>query len=176
MCTFWISPIPRPSSEQSYMYIDSKQREMNKCLFWVFRPTRKFSLTWRRHHYRWGAANFDLRSALSSEQWGFWSVLHLLWHGDPIIKVISEDPAAVIWPKYCRYGAKHYIIINQSIRGPVTLTPVVERLAGELPLPVFTTSVYRGWDLNTQTSACGENALTNCASAAVLMIVRDLFM
>ena len=29
--------------------------------------------------------------------------------------------AAVIWPKYCRYGVKHYII-NQSINQIKTLT------------------------------------------------------
>ena len=57
----------------------------------------------------------------------------------------------------------------------MTLTPIVERLAVELSLPVFTTSIYRGRGSNTQTSACGENALTHCATAAVLMIVRDHF-
>ena len=45
-------------------------------------PLENFSVTWRRHHCRWRAANFDLCSALMAiEQWGFFSVLHLLWHG-----------------------------------------------------------------------------------------------
>ena len=52
------------------------------CLFGVIVPLENFSLIWRRHHYRWRAANFDLCSALVTiEQWGFLSVTHLLWHG-----------------------------------------------------------------------------------------------
>ena len=59
----------------------------------VFVPLENFSLMWRRHHYRWRAAHFDLYSALMAiEQWGFFSVPHLLWHGHPFIMVISEDP------------------------------------------------------------------------------------
>ena len=34
---------------------------------------------------------------------------------------------------------------------PVTLTPIVERLAVELSLPVFTTWVCRGWEFEHQT-------------------------
>ena len=50
-------------------------------------------LIWRRHHYRWRHANFDLCSALVViEQWG-----SLTCHGfcdtrHPFIMVISEDP------------------------------------------------------------------------------------
>ena len=45
-------------------------------------PLENFSLIWRRHHYRWRAANFDLCSALLAiEQWWSFSVSHLLWHG-----------------------------------------------------------------------------------------------
>ena len=43
---------------------------------------------------------------------------------------------------------------------------MVERLAGELSLPVLTCQVCRGWDSNTQPSACGANAFTNYATAA----------
>ena len=40
-----------------------------------------FLLIWRRHHYRWRASNFDIYSALVAiEQWGFFSLPHLLWH------------------------------------------------------------------------------------------------
>ena len=79
-----------------------------------FVPLKNFSLIWTRHHYRWRAANFDLYSALMAiEQWGFFSVPHLLWHGASIY--------------------------NGHLRGPVTLTPVAERLAVELSLTVFTT-------------------------------------
>ena len=83
------------------------------CL-WVFVPFESFSLIWRRHNCRWRAANFYLCSALMAiEQWGFFSVPHVMWHGASVY-----------------YG---------HLRGHVTLTPVAERLAVELSLPVFTT-------------------------------------
>ena len=45
-------------------------------------PLENISLIWRRYHYMWRIANFDLCSALTAiEQWGFFSVPHLLWHG-----------------------------------------------------------------------------------------------
>ena len=93
------------------------------CLFVCvefFIPLENFSLIWRRHHCRWRAANFDLCSALTCtaiEQWGFFNVPHLLWHGPTLY--------------------------NGHRRGHVTLTPVAERLAVELSLPVFTTQVCR---------------------------------
>ena len=70
---------------------------------------------------------------MAIEQWGFISVLHLLLH------VAS--------------------VYNGHLRGPVTLTPIPERLAVELSVPIFTTWVWRGWDSNTQPSACEANAL-----------------
>ena len=71
-------------------------------------------LIWIRHHYRWRPANFDLCSALMAiEQWGFFNVPHLLWHGPTVY--------------------------NGHLRGTVTLTSVTERLVVELSLPVFTT-------------------------------------
>ena len=63
---------------------------------------------------------------------------------------------------YCDTG--HPFIM---VRGPVTLTPIAERLAVELSLLVFTTWVCRGWDLNNQPFAWKANALTHCATAAV---------
>ena len=45
-------------------------------------PLENFSLICRRHYYQWRASNFDLYSALmATEQWGFFSVPHVLWHG-----------------------------------------------------------------------------------------------
>ena len=45
-------------------------------------PLENFSLIWRRHHCRWRTANFDIYSALMTiEQWGFFIVPHLVWHG-----------------------------------------------------------------------------------------------
>ena len=84
------------------------------CLsfFLSFVPLENFSLIWRRHCYRGKAANFDLCSALIAiEQWGLFSVPHLLWHGSSVY--------------------------NGDLRGPVTLALIAEPLAVELPLPVF---------------------------------------
>ena len=51
------------------------------CL-WFFFPLENFSLIWRLHHCQWRAANFDQCSVLmANEQWGFFSMPHLLWHG-----------------------------------------------------------------------------------------------
>ena len=54
-------------------------------------------------------------------------------------------------PNLLCYGASIY---NGQLQGPVTITRIAERLAVEVSLPVFTTNVCRGWDLNTQPSAC----------------------
>ena len=70
-------------------------------------------------------------------------------------------------------------VYTGHLRGPVTLTPIAERLAVELSLPVSTTRVCRGWDSNTQPSACsyplchrhGSSALFVCIIASVLCII-----
>ena len=66
---------------------------------------------------------------LSIEQWGFFSLPHLLW-----------------------YGASVYN--HGQFRETVTLATVAERLAVEpsLPVPVLATSVCRCWDVNTKPS------------------------
>ena len=80
------------------------------CLFIV--PLENFTLIRRRHRYRRRAAHFDLCSTLTTiDQWGFFSGPHLLWHGESVFTVISEDP----WHKL-----------------------IAERLAVVLSLPVFT--------------------------------------
>ena len=97
-------------------------------LFGVFVLLEKFSLIWRRQHCRWRTAHFDLYSALMSiEQWGFFSVPHVLWH--------------------------RASVHNGHRRGPVTLTIVADRLALELSLPVLMTKVCHSWDSNPQPSA-----------------------
>ena len=112
------------------------------CLFEVLVPPENSSFIWRRHHYRWRTAQFDLCAALMAiEQWEFCGVPHLLWHGATV----------------------H----NGHLREPLTLTPITEHLTLELSLPVFTTKVCRDWDLNTQPSACVADALTHCATAAI---------
>ena len=82
------------------------------CLGFIL-PLENFSLIWRRH--RWRAANFDLCSALMAiEQSGFLSVPYLLWHGASVYNL-------------------YYL------RGPATLSPIIERSVVDLSLPVFTT-------------------------------------
>ena len=85
------------------------------CLFWgFFVSLENFSFIWRRHHCWWRAANFDLCSALVViEQWGFFSVPCLLWHGASIY--------------------------NGRLGWPVTLTRIAKGLAVELSLPNFKT-------------------------------------
>ena len=56
--------------------------------------------------------NLACLALIAVEQWGFFSVPHLLWHGRTLY--------------------------NGHLRGPVTLKPVAERLAVELSLPVLT--------------------------------------
>ena len=72
---------------------------------------------------------------------GFCNTPHLLWHGPSVYK--------------------------GHLLGPVTLTPIAERIAVELSQPVFTTKVHRGWDSNTKHSTCEAKALTHDATNAV---------
>ena len=67
-------------------------------------PLENFSLTWRRYHYRWKAANSYLCSSLKViEQLGFFNVPYLHWHGASVY--------------------------NGHLQESVTLTPIAERLA-----------------------------------------------
>ena len=52
---------------------------------------------------------------------------------------------------------------------PRTRDTHTKRLAVELSLPVFMTQVCLDWDSNTQPSAYGANALTDCAAAAAVV-------
>ena len=117
------------------------------CLFvclGFFISLEKVSLIWRRHHYRWRAAQFVISLALmSNRQWGFFRVSHLLWHGTSVYN--GQDPwhshlLPSVWWWSCHYQ-------------------------------VFTTKFCRSWNSNSQPSACGENALTNCATTAALSFV-----
>ena len=80
------------------------------------------------------------------EQWWFFSVPDLLWHGASVY--------------------------NGHLRGPETLKPTAERLP-QMSLHVFTIKVCRSWDSNTQFSAYGTNALTHCTTAVVFNIGGD---
>ena len=100
----------------------------NGLFVWGFTShSRVFLLIWRRHYYRWRAANFDLCSALMAaiEQWGFFNVLHLMWHGTSVIMVISEDPwhwhlLPSVWQWSCHYLFSRLRPIAGGIR---TLNP-----------------------------------------------------
>ena len=76
------------------------------CLDFIV-PEENFTHNCRRHHYRWKPASFDLnsvRTGMSIEQRGFFSVLHLLWHGSSVY--------------------------NGHLQEPVTLTPITVRKFG----------------------------------------------
>ena len=100
------------------------------CLFICFEfivPLENISLIWRRHYCRWRASNHDLCSALMAiEQWGFFNVQHLLWHGPTV-----------------------YIV---HLRGLMTLTPIAERFDSGGVTNWFTTSVCRGRESNPDRS------------------------
>ena len=98
--------------DESIIFTVSMKCLLFVCLFRVHRQTQAFWLTWRSHHYRWRAANFDLCS-VNIEQWRFVSVTHLLCHW-------ASDYNIYLW-------------------GHVTLALIAERLAVELSQPVFTT-------------------------------------
>ena len=71
-------------------------------------------------------------------------------------------------------------VYNSRLRGPVTLTPIAERFAVELSLPVFTIPVCRGRNSNTQPSACRVKAVTHCIMSVKtckkIMLTCQLFM
>ena len=54
------------------------------------------------------------------------------------------------------------ILFSCHLRWPVTHTPVAERFAEELSLPVFTSYIFRCWDSNNQHSYAGR---THCTTA-----------
>ena len=135
-------------SLQHHVYVKGCIYFLFVLFVWLefFVPLEIFKLIWRRLHCRWKAANFDLCSALMAiKQWGHFSVPQLLWHETSVY--------------------------NGHLRGPITLTPIAERLAVGLSLPVFTTVVFRSWNSNTQPSACRSNALTHWATADIVSAV-----
>ena len=115
------------------------------CLGFIV-PLENVSLIWRRHHYRWIVANFDLCSALMAiDLWEFFSVPHLLF--------IS--------------------VYNGHLRGPVTLTSITERLEVELSLPVCTTKV---WDSKSHNLPFAGSILEPIASPprSLVILTHDL--
>ena len=107
--TFW--EIDPVSAQGTAVFLKAY---VGKICLGFFVPLENFSLVWRRQHCRWRGSNFDICSAvMATEQRGFFSVPHLLCH--------------------------RASVYNVHLRGPVTITPIAERLAVELLLPVITT-------------------------------------
>ena len=74
------------------------------CLGFIV-PFENFSLIWRRHHYRWIAWNFDVYlPPMTSEQWGYFVVPQLLWHG---ASVYNGHLLPSVWLWSC-----HYVFYN----------------------------------------------------------------
>ena len=100
----------------SIPFLSEKAKKLIYFLFvclGFFVLLENFSLIWRGHHWRWRSANFDLCLALMAiEHWGSLNVPHLLWHVPTLY--------------------------NSHLRWPVTITPVAEHLAVEMPLTVLT--------------------------------------
>ena len=78
--------------------------------------------------------------------------------------------ARYLWPLSMRvlFSMPHLLwhgasVYNGHLRGPVTLTPIAERLAVEF---LWLKSVEAG--IRRQLSACGANTLTHCAIAAAM--------
>ena len=120
LMTFW--EIDPVSAQGTAVFLKAY---VGKICLGFFVPLENFSLVWRRQHCRRRGSNFDICLALmATEKRGFFSVPHLLCH--------------------------RASVYNVHLRGPVTITPIAERLTVELLLPVFTTQVCRDWDSNTQ--------------------------
>lgn len=61
------------------------------CLLGFPGPTRDFFTHIICHQYWWRAANLDQYSAvLFIKEWGFFRVIHLLWHGSYVYMVIQR--------------------------------------------------------------------------------------
>ena len=90
--------------------------------------------------------------------WGFSSHSRIYHpYGDVIIAgegLQILTCAQHLWPLSSEGSLACHTYCIVHLRGPVTLTPTAVRLTVELSLPVFMTKFCRGWDSNTQPSAC----------------------
>ena len=88
------------------------------CLLGFRGPTRDFFTHIIYHQYLWRAANFDQYSAvIVIKEWGFFRVIHLLWHGSYVYMVIqikARDTHAC-WLAFG--GGAVTICSNDRIRG-----------------------------------------------------------
>ena len=110
------------------------------CLCGVIFPLENFSLIWRRHHCRRKAANFDLCSALmTTEQWGFFNVSHLLWHRPTLYYGHLRGPVTShsyllpsVWQWSCHYLFLRLRSVVTGDRTPISRTRG-ERSTSTLP-------------------------------------------
>ena len=121
--------------------------------FGVNRPTREFFIIWRRHHCRWRAANFDLCSALMAiEQWGFFSVPHLLLHGASVCNGRLRGPltpSPSVWQWSC-----HYLFLRtpiSRIRGERSTSTPSRRFKNKLKqIKPYDLILYRSKNIQTK--------------------------
>ena len=78
------------------------------------------------------------------------------------------------WPLTSEGSVTRDILYNGYLRGPVILTPIAERLAVDLSLPFFYDLGLSRLGFEHPTTAYGANALTHCATAAVILF-RDFY-
>ena len=129
---------------KSILYLDVNNIHLYCLGFFI--PLENFSLVWRRHHYLWKAANFDLCSALmATEQWEFLSVPNLLWHGWPMtLTPIAERCSGAVTNCFYDLGLSRLLFEHPTFR-----------LRGERSNPlchrrnyIFIYNMTRFWNVN----------------------------
>ena len=105
------------------------------CLFEFIVPLANFSLIWRRNHWRWRAANFDL----CRHSWLLSSVGSATCHtyydtGLPFIMVISEDPwHSHLLPSVWQWSCHNLILrLRSVVNGVEPRSPACEANAQPL--------------------------------------------
>ena len=104
------------------------------------------------------------RLPLPVEGFNFWLILDIHDHWT----VRDFSVLNVLW-----HGASVY---NGHLRETMTLTTVAERLEKELSLPIFTKYVCSDRDSNIQPSAIKANALIDCTTEVVRMLLNTLYV
>ena len=139
------------------------------CLWFIVPLDKFFSLIWRRHHYRQRAANFDLCSALMAiQEWEFsrggegsyrQCLLPYPYYVMYIIKVCLELKKKVFERDTYRDEGYRFIIVISEDHCHSHLLPSVSKWSCHYLY--LTIKICRGWNSNTQPSACGAIALAH---------------
>ena len=95
-----------------------------------FVPLKKCSLIWRRRHYRWRAANFDLCwTLIAIEQWRIFQMPHFL-HVTPFIMVISEDARhSHLLPSVWQWSCRNLFLRIRFVEAGIRV--LISRIRGE---------------------------------------------